>query len=134
MVLKFFSSAVEENLKVLIKYIFQSLCLLSVIVLNSWCYYKYNLDKDISSLNYKFFNQDESSIYPSMSLCVVNPYIEHRLGKYGNDVNSSSYAEFLLGKYWSNNMSTIVYDEVTIDLNEFIKGVFMQLRNGTLAA
>ena len=126
-----FSSVLEGNLKVLIKYIFQSLCLFSVIVLNSWCYYKYTLDKDISSLNYKFFNQDESSIYPSMSLCVVNPYIEHRLEKYGKDVNSSSYAEFLLGKYWSNNMSTIVYDEVTIDLNDFIKGLFIQLRNGT---
>ena len=131
MVLNIVPNVVDEHFKILINYIFKSLCLLSVIVLNSWCYYKYNLDKDVSSLNYKFFNQDESSIYPSMSLCVVNPYIEHRLEKYGKDVNSSSYAEYLLGKYWSNNMSAIVYDDVTIDLNEFIKGLFIQFTNGT---
>lgn len=131
MVLPIVPNVVDESFKVLINYVFKSLCLLSVIVLNTWCYYKYKLDKDVSSLNYKVFNQDESSIYPSMSLCVINPYIEHQLAKYGEDVNSSSYAEFLMGKYWSNNMSKIVYDEVTIDLNEFIKGLFIQLTNGT---
>ena len=123
--------SLEDKFQEIIKIIFQSICLLSAIILLSWCYYKYTLDKDVSSLSYKFFNQDENSIFPSISICVVNPYIEEKLKRYGGDVNSSSYAEYLMGRYWSENMTTIDHDIVNIDFQDFLKDVFIRLSNGT---
>ena len=131
MIFKVINGAVEEKALQVIKFSFQTVCLFSAIVLTSWCYYKYSLDKDVSSLNYKMFNHEPGSLYPSISLCIVNPYLEDSLKRHGSDVNSSSYVKYLMGGYWSKNMTSVDYEKVTINMKNYLKNLFIQFTDDT---
>ena len=51
------------------------LCCFIVLIVNI---YEYTLDEDISQIEFKEFNSDESHIYPSVTLCLTNPLLAEK--------------------------------------------------------
>ena len=112
------------------RYIFFSLCVLGTIALGIECVRKYLADEDVSKSSHKrFHSSNPDTIYPSITLCIVNPFLEHQLKQYGKGINVTSYSNFLRGIYWDDRMLKIDYDRVTISLTNNLILISQNLHN-----
>ena len=112
--------------------IFHILCSISAFSLTCWCIYKYMKNDDVSLVNYKRYHSDKNSIYPSLTLCFNNPFINDKLQSFGDGVNITTYSKFLKGLYWDKKMNQIDYDNVTIDIENYIIEIKVVVANGSV--
>ena len=66
-----------------------------------------------------------------MSWCIIHPFLNHYLKKYGGGVNASSYSEFLQGSYWDERMLDIDFDNVTPSLSDNLLEIWLYLHDLT---
>ena len=112
--------------------IFHSFCLVITFGLALRCLFKYLNDNNLSIIDYRKFHQNSPDhMYPSMSWCIINPFIDHELKKYGKDINVTSYSYFLQGRYWDDRMLDIDFDNVTVSLSDNLLKVWLILHNST---
>ena len=109
---------------------YHSVCILATVVLVSWSFHLYFLNDDVSRVDYKVFHDEEDQIYPSISLCFGNVFLEEKLKAYG--VNQSLYVKFLKGEFFSQLMLNVSYKDVTINPHEYLLGIGIEqlLDNG----
>ena len=99
---------------------YKLLCFTVTIGTISWCLYNFVLNEDVSSIQFKEFQSQPEHVYPSVSFCVINPLLDEKLKEYGTDITVKSYQSFLKGLDWDDKMDAIDYDNVTLDLNDYI--------------
>ena len=95
---------------------FQILCVITTLGLGSYVIYQYILDEDLTEVSFKKFHEDEESIYPEISICLTDAYLDDELKKKGEGINSNSYRKFLNGELWDEGMAKIDYYNVTLDI------------------
>ena len=93
--------------------------LLASSMIGFWCYYFFE-NEDLCLVDYKPFFETEEDVFPAASLCISNPFLETELSKYGPDVNTSSYVEFLSGRTMNSRMMEVNYDNVSIKLTDYL--------------
>ena len=108
---------------------FGALCTFGAICLSSYWIYKYWLDEEVSVVHYTKFHESTDNVFPTLSLCVTDPFVENRLSEYGS--NQTSYSAFLAGKVFSKELMSINYSYVTTDIADFIKGYKIDFKNAT---
>ena len=89
-------------------------------------------DDDVSLVNYKQYHTTTDSIYPSLTLCFNNPFLNDKLEQYGTGINTTTYSNFLKGLHWDNRMTRIDYDEVTLDISKYLEEAKIVLANGSV--
>ena len=112
--------------------LFHFLCFLIAFGLAFRCLLKFLENDNLSSVNYKKFHKNEYHIYPSMSWCIINPFLGQKLKTYGHDVNITSYSDFLRGLYWDERMLAINFDSVTPSLADNLLGIWMGFHDKTV--
>ena len=111
--------------------IFHCMCLVITLGMASLCVLKFLKNENLSSLDYKKFHQNKSDhYYPSITLCVMNPFLSHKLKKYGQDINISSYSYFLQGLYWDDRMPDVDYDNVTVSIFDNLETIGLGMHDG----
>ena len=113
-----------ENMNQNINSISYYVCLIFAICLAFWCLFEYSKNEEFTETSFQVFNSDkQGSQYPSMTLCTMNSYDDIKFGKYNDsNINPTSYSKFLKGKYWNENMLSVDYDLVTINVEDYIIG------------
>ena len=102
------------------------------LVLTIFCIRDYILDQDITLVEYKRFHGEPDAIYPSITLCIYKPFIPSKIEGLGANVNIYSYKDFLFGydyDGWNSSFSSINYDNVSINILDYLKYVEMNLLN-----
>ena len=112
-----------------LRYFFALCCVFTTISICVYWVYEYRLDEDLSVITYRKFYEREHDVYPTVSLCFNNPFLRQHLTDSG--VNESSYLGFLTGEYFSEEMLKINYENVTIDISNYVQGYMMYFSNGT---
>ena len=96
------------------------------------CILKYLRDEDAPQTEYqKFHHNSEDDLYPSISFCIINPFIEAKLKEYGENINVSSYSFFLQGLHWDDRMQDISYDNVTVSVEDSLLGITIEHHDQT---
>ena len=111
------------------RYVFTFLCIFTTLLMCVYWGYKFVLDEDLSVITYRRYHEKENDEYPTVSICLSDPFLRRPLEKHG--VNESLYLKYLRGDYISEEMLKINYSNVTIDISEHIKGYRIYFRNGT---
>ena len=76
-------------------------------------------NEDTTSINLITFLNEKDAIYPSLSFCILPPFLENKFEIYGDkEINMTSYIDFLLGNTWNDRFLKINYDNVTVSLSE----------------
>ena len=98
-------------------------CTLTTIVLTGICFHKYMLNDDLAQIDFPTYHQKAHAIYPTLTLCFMGPSIfdESKLREEG--YNSTSYSDFLSGKYWIDEMYDIDFDKVTFDVEDYLEAI-----------
>ena len=106
-----------------LKYTYYIFCVLCAILLSIWCIYQYFLDEDLTQVNFKRFHEEKEDIYPSISLCFMNPYLPEMLGNnHKNNISFNEYLQFLQGNLWKPEILTIDYHKITLDIENYVIG------------
>ena len=94
-------------------------------VLAGLCFYKFIWDYDISQIFFQKYHQDSHSIYPTLTLCILNEHIfqKEKFSDLKKHINAISYASFLKGEHWDDDMSAVDFDDVTLNIEDYIEGV-----------
>ena len=104
------------------KYMSHALCGIATIGFIIYCVYQYILDEDVSRIEFQQFNSEEDHIYPAITMCFPKPLLEDKLAPYGEGINTSSYSSFLKGELWDERMANINYDDVSMNIEEYLLG------------
>ena len=108
---------------------FHIICICATIAMTCWCFIKYCQNKDVSRVGFVKFNDDQSNIYPALTICFWNPFLNEKLKLYGAGINVTTYSRFLQGKHWDDRMMSIDYDDVTVSLEDYLTEIGLQFSN-----
>ena len=104
--------------------------LISIILTFNWSC-KYLENEDTSLVSYTLYAKSEAKDkYPVLSFCFRNPFIKEKLEEFGMN-NENDYLNFLEGKSFFANFSNIPYDDITLQLNDYLIGYYVYYVNGT---
>lgn len=96
--------------------LFILICSIGAICLCSFRIYKYGLNDDSTLVDYKKFTETKDYVFPTVSFCLCNMFLDDRLASYA--VNSSAYTKFLRGELYEEGMLNIDYQQVTTDMSD----------------
>ena len=118
------SKGVRMNCSKINKF-YNLVCVISTIALQIYCLSNYLKDEDVSAVLFTKYHSSQEAIYPSLSLCIRNPFIESKFDRYENDINMTSYIKFLQGNFWDDKMLKVEYDNVSVSLSDnLIRGYY----------
>ena len=116
----------------LLKYVSRALCSIAGMGLIINCVYEFILDEDVSHIEFRQFNSEKDYIYPAITVCFPNALLEDKLATYGAGINRSSYLAFLKGEFWDERMANIYYDDVSLNIEEYLLGRYNSISNKSL--
>ena len=114
---------------------FRFICLLLTGGLFVYCSWKFIQNESTSLVDFQTYHNTEEDIYPSITLCLSQDdesnaiYIPERLRNEYHIGNATKYALFLRGEYWDTNFTKVDYDEVTINLRDYVKTISIRANN-----
>ena len=111
--------------------IFRVICWTATITVISYWLYVFSLNEDLSSVHYKKYYQSKGDVFPVLSLCFRNPFSTKNSEITGAGINESSYLNFLEGTYFVPEMLNINYENITIDVSEYVVKYWVEWRNGS---
>ena len=111
--------------------LFYSFCVITTVSLTIYCICNYLGNEDLTVVKFTKFHSSHEDVYPSFSFCISPPFLENKFDSYGNDVNLTTYANFLDGKLWDERMLDVDYDNVTVTLADNVLAAYVALRNNT---
>ena len=87
------------------------------------CYSEFLRNEDFCEVSFKKIYSQGENLYPSVSLCFTTPIYDQQLHKYDPELNSTIYQSYLTGRQDNNQTLNISYDEVSLQLEDFLMHV-----------
>ena len=111
--------------------IFTIVCWVVVSFMVSYWFYKYEVeDRDIGVVDYiRLEEPNEHFKVPIASLCFKNPFLPQKLSNIDENINSTMYLKYLEGETFNETYKRIDYNNVTLDLDEYLILTRETLRN-----
>ena len=112
-------------------------CALIVLTIGMtlYCIQKYRLDHNVSLVDFKWFQNSELDIYPSLTICFLDPISETKLDNQYKGVKKTMYKSYLSGyvldEYLDRKYLEIDYANVAISVQDYLLHILIQLGNGT---
>ena len=114
----------------LISSVFNFVCVtVTLTMVGYWCY-EYFKDNDLSLVDYTKFGNVQDA-YPVMSMCFDSPFVDEKLKQIHPDLNRSHYLKFLKGEIYDAELRNIDYDNVTLNILDYIGDYIVHWRNGS---
>lgn len=102
--------------------VYRALCLLTAIILVSWCIYEYTLDRDVTEIKLQKFHESLDDIYPTITICNKSPFYRT---KYLNHIKNLSITSL-------QDPNSIEEPGIIKAFNNFINGDGEALQNNGL--
>ena len=110
---------------------YQYICWFATIAIVIYCIYVFILNEDLCTIDYKTYYEENTDVFPVLSLCLKNPISEKKLKRYNSTFDVSSYIDFLDGNTFDSKMLEIDYENVIKNLSDYIEPTWIDYRNGT---
>ena len=109
---------------------FKVLCIFTTSFMVGFWIHKYNMNEDISLVEYKKLKAEANIVYPELTICFPYPFLNEEFYKFGNGLNKVNYLEYLRGDIASNEtFQKVRYDEVTFDLFDHLDSINVAARS-----
>ena len=114
-----------------LEFLFYSVCWITAISFAICCTYKFGLDKDLCTITFKKFHDNDEDILPSLTLCLKDPYVRNNVTFLNGNVNTTSILPYLLGLEEIPKSLNLRYEDLAIDMNKYVLGYWVRYRNGS---
>jgi hypothetical protein len=115
---------------VCLKLFFSAVCFSATVYLVIECFQTYWKNEDVCLVSFKRFNENADQVYPTITLCINNPIQQKKLKRVGKgNYNTSTFKGYLEGYYVDEELKNVDYEEVTVDLNEYLMDYKVRMPN-----
>lgn len=118
-------------MKTKISSVFEVVCWAATISFCGFWIYKYTLNEDLCSVEFKSYYEKEEDVFPMLSICLLNPFSDLKLRNHGFDVDQSSYLNFLKGEQFNSTWLDIDYQSVIKNISDYVDQDGVAFRNGS---
>ena len=123
----------EYSVLCIIRFLFKGACFATALIMVFYWIFEFAItDEDLSVVDYKNFHQESSISIPEVSLCIENPFIEEKLKEINSTLTTSKYINFLKGDIFDDKLKNIDYENVTINLSNFLLHSTVTWNNGSI--
>ena len=122
--------------------IFRFLCVVTAVFMVGFWLNKYQKNEDNTVTEYKTFEEqfktfnktlkeEEVTLYPELTICVDNPFLDQKLGNITPGINREMYLQYLAGNIPVTNKTykRVSYEEVTLNLYDYLQNVALTARD-----
>lgn len=123
----------EPLIWVSLRALFQFLCFgVTSLMIGYWCFIFGIKDEDLSLVDYKIIEKSKVNDLPVISMCIMNPFLIERLRETNPNISYPIYSMYLKGDFWDDQLATVNYNNVTINISDYLSQTTIRLRNGSL--
>ena len=110
---------------------FKLVCMIGVLSMVGYWFYKFLVeDRDIGVVDYEPLGTSEIDL-PVASICIVNPFIRRKIKFVEPQHNETTYLAYIKGDIDAPVFQGTHYENLTLDLNDYLTTVAMAYRNGS---
>lgn len=106
-------------------------CWTTTAALTIYFIYLYSLNADLCIVDYKKFYDTKDDLLPTLSLCLKNPFLKHKLSEHHPLINDTSYLDFLKRETFHPIFMSVDHKNVTVNLSDNVASYQVGYRNGT---
>ena len=110
---------------------FRLTCWLATLIAIFYWIHVYYLNNDVCIIDYKKYYDTPSDEFPVLSICIKNSFSISKIQGKNPDFNESLYLQFLQGKYFSSSLIEIDYNDIRLNLSDYIKSYYFEWKNGS---
>ena len=116
--------------------VFKFSCILSTIIMVGFWIYKYQLNEDSTTIEYKLVNEINDIVHPEFSIGILEPFLNDELQKKLNvssdDTLDDQYKEFLRGnETYFEKFKDVEYEKVTPNLFKYLEKIDFFWKTGS---
>ena len=94
--------------------------------------YKFEVeDRDVGIVEYRSFKHESKISYPVASMCFYEPFSRRKITQVDPKFNITHYLRYLKGQVVEKEHQNLDYFSISLDLDDYLNGYSVQLRNGT---
>ena len=108
---------------------FRLICIVFTIGIVLFWIYQYSLNLDLCRVDFKNYHHSKQDVFPLLSLCFKDLFLEDKLLEYNTSV--ASYIDYLNGKNYPIELNNLPYDNITMDMDRYVMDFFLQTTNGS---
>ena len=113
--------------------LFQFVCFgVTSFMIGYWCFIFGIKDEDLSLVDYQIIEKSRINDLPVISMCIMNPFLIERLRETNPSISHSLYSKYLKGNFWDDQLASVNYNNVTIDISDYLIQSNIHFRNGSL--
>ena len=110
--------------------IFHACCFITTSGLISFWIYKFSMNEDLSTVEYKEYDNDGiGTSYLSSTICFKNPFVSSNKAHL-NQSQKNEYLRYFMGDETSKEPE-VSYEKAALNLTDFVQQYYIRLRNGT---
>ena len=123
-------------IKSLVIKIFKFSCILSTIIMVGFWIYKFQLNEDSTTIEYKLVNEINDIVHPELSFGILGPFLNDELQKILNvsndDTLGDQYIKFLRGdETYDDKFKDVDYEKVTPNLFNYLEKIDFFWKTGS---
>ena len=115
----------------LFRIIFHLLCVVFTVGMVVRWTLQYLMDEDLSRIKYTHYLDSEEDVYPVLSLCFTNPFVNEKLQNFDPSLQEDFIDKVLTGEAYDNILLNMIYDDISFNLEDFTKEYWIRWQNGT---
>ena len=114
----------------LFKIVFHLIGITAVIIGSRDCILHYHKNRNALHILDRKFQTNNSSVYPTISMCFSSPLKTNLLERYGTRLTPLQYSKFLMGiSEYSASLASISFNNVTLRLEDFLFSANLSTKN-----
>ena len=110
---------------------FRLSCWLATLMVICYWIYRFGLNEDVCIIDYKKYYDVDSDMFPVLSLCIKSPFSKTKFRMRNQVINETLYIKFLKGEYFSTRYMETEYNDIRLNLSDYIDEYYIQWRNGS---
>ena len=112
---------------------FKLLCVVvAFAVIIYWVHKSVFEDEDLCLVDYKPFEKSKDVVFPILSMCFLNPFIDSKLKEINPSITVTSYYQYLKGEKFDEMFYGIDYKNVTLSLSDYYLFTRISWKNGSV--
>ena len=111
------------------KFIFKISCFITVIFMITIWIKKFVEDEDLCLVEYKSFGRANDIELPDLSLCISDPFDEHKLRALGT--TTDAYRAHLAGNGFNESLTNVNYTDVIFNIGGYYNVTLVLYKNGS---
>ena len=113
-----------------IGHVFRLICLVTTLSMICYGIYRYLLNEDVSTIQFRRFNGIDKDIYPTFTLCFSGFGIYNRRKiRSLTSGDNKEYRNFLLGRYWNEEFLKLAQKNITLEARDIITELSMHAQD-----